>query len=178
MPSNFKANNTDLDSIFLPLRTTKRANVGYSVAGTDISNLYEPGTRNVPTNFIFNGNDLSNLFRDISFRQLSFRYRRFGETDERYERNDDGQIQIEILAANLGSPLRPGTNDHYYTVRVGGTTQNRAFFGNSTTFTFTGLNSQSYSVSVIDSQGLSTSLSISVPYGGGWTGYTTSTITN
>ena len=44
MPSGYTVNDVDLDNIFYPklLRSTKAADVGFTILGEDISNRYEP----------------------------------------------------------------------------------------------------------------------------------------
>ena len=59
----------DLDALFMARVNTKRADVGYTIAGVDISNRYEPiasGTPIAATGFKSGGTDLANLFRGIS----------------------------------------------------------------------------------------------------------------
>jgi hypothetical protein len=71
MPSGYLVNNTDLDSIFDALETTKRADVGYSVSGVDISNRYEPSSGGdqiaYNTNYTSVGTDLRYLFRAAAY---------------------------------------------------------------------------------------------------------------
>jgi hypothetical protein len=59
----------DLDSLFMARVNAKRADVGYKVAGVDISNRYEPignGTPIAATGYKSGGVDLASLFRNIS----------------------------------------------------------------------------------------------------------------
>lgn len=71
MPSNIKVSGTDLDSIFAPRTSSAGANVGVQVSGTDIANRYELSTGGdtigFNTNIKSGGNDLRNIFRDISY---------------------------------------------------------------------------------------------------------------
>jgi len=71
MPSNITVNGVDLDSIFDALETTKRADVGYSVSGVDISNRYEPSSGGdqiaYNTNYTSVGTDLRYLFRAAAY---------------------------------------------------------------------------------------------------------------
>jgi alpha-tubulin suppressor-like RCC1 family protein len=68
MPTtNFKFNNTDLDALFEPIGvSSKRANVNYTVGGTDISNYYysvsNGGTAFGNTNFQAAGVDIGTMF--------------------------------------------------------------------------------------------------------------------
>lgn len=58
----------DLDALFLARVNAKRADVGFQVAGVDISNRYEPigaGTPIAATGFKSGGTDLASLFRNI-----------------------------------------------------------------------------------------------------------------
>lgn len=70
MTTGIQANGTDLDSIFLPRVTTKRADVNWdSNGGVDISNRfqeYTSGTHASNTNLRAGGADLANLFQSIS----------------------------------------------------------------------------------------------------------------
>ena len=60
----------DIDTLFAPLTGTKRADVGYKVAGSDISNLFEPSAGGdligFDTNFKSGGTDIANMFKAIS----------------------------------------------------------------------------------------------------------------
>jgi hypothetical protein len=72
MASGYLVNNTDLDDIFDALETTKRANIGYSVSGVDISNRYEPSAGSYDqisfdTHYTSTGTDLRYLFRAGSY---------------------------------------------------------------------------------------------------------------
>lgn len=71
MASGYLVNSTDLDDIFLALETTKRADVGYSVGGVDISNRYEPSSGGdqigYDTHYTSTGTDLRYLFRAGSY---------------------------------------------------------------------------------------------------------------
>lgn len=70
MASGYTVGGVDLDSIFMALVGTKRADVGFSVAGQDISNRYEPIGDGVVTNVTNYKSgvtpvDIGSLFRDI-----------------------------------------------------------------------------------------------------------------
>jgi hypothetical protein len=72
MPSGYLVNSIDLDDIFDALETTKRADVGYSVSGVDISNRYEPSAGSYDqigynTNYSSAGTDLRYLFRAAAY---------------------------------------------------------------------------------------------------------------
>lgn len=70
MTTGIQANGTDLDSLFLPLEGTKRADVNIdSNGGVDISNRFEPigdGTPIANTGIQSGGVDIATLFRDIN----------------------------------------------------------------------------------------------------------------
>ena len=69
MTSNFNTGGIDLDSVFLALTGTKRADVNFDVAGIDISNRFEPyttGTKASATNYFAGASDLSDLFQSGS----------------------------------------------------------------------------------------------------------------
>ena len=69
MTSNILKNGTDIDTLFLALEGTKRADVGIQKNGSDISNLFEPigdGTAIANTGIQANGVDIATLFRDIN----------------------------------------------------------------------------------------------------------------
>jgi hypothetical protein len=69
MPSGYTvAGRGDLDALLMARVNAKRADVGYAVAGVDISNRYEPignGTPIAATGFKSGDVDLANLFRNI-----------------------------------------------------------------------------------------------------------------
>lgn len=68
MTSNYKAAGVDLDSLFMARVNTKRADVGFDVAGIDVSNRWETigdGTPRANVNYKAGGIDLAQLFRDI-----------------------------------------------------------------------------------------------------------------
>jgi hypothetical protein len=68
MPAGITVNGSDLDDIFKGRTSTKRADVGFQVAGSDISNRYEPaGTTanskiSFDTGFVAASTDLKELF--------------------------------------------------------------------------------------------------------------------
>lgn len=70
MTTGIQANGVDIDTLFLPLETTKRADVNIdSNGGVDISNRFEPigdGTPIANTGIQANGADIATLFRDIN----------------------------------------------------------------------------------------------------------------
>lgn len=68
MPSNIKVSSTDLDDLFEARTTAKIADVGYKVAGVDISNRYEKlasGSATTTTNYKTAGADLNTLFAGL-----------------------------------------------------------------------------------------------------------------
>jgi len=70
MTTNFLKNSVDIDTIFEPIgSSTKRADVGYQVSGTDISNTFysltEGGTSPANTGFQVGGSDLANYFAEV-----------------------------------------------------------------------------------------------------------------
>jgi hypothetical protein len=60
----------DIDTLFAPLTGTKRADIGYKVNGSDISNLFEPSeggdTIAFNTGFKYSGTDIATLFKALS----------------------------------------------------------------------------------------------------------------
>lgn len=70
MTTGIQANGTDLDALFLPIETTKRADVNIdSNGGVDISNRfqeYTSGTKVATTNIQSGGTDLADLFQNIA----------------------------------------------------------------------------------------------------------------
>lgn len=67
MATPYKSNGNDFDDIFEPIGSeTKAANVGYSIAGVDISNRYYPlsagGSSPAPVGYSKAGTDLSQIF--------------------------------------------------------------------------------------------------------------------
>jgi hypothetical protein len=70
MPSGYTVSGRgDLDALFALRVNAKRADVGYQVSGSDISNRYEPigaGTPITATGYKTGGSDLASLFRSIS----------------------------------------------------------------------------------------------------------------
>lgn len=72
MATGFKVGGTtDLDDLFLPRETTKRADVNFDVGGVDISNRYEKytsGTKAITTGYKagVTPTDLNNLFQNIA----------------------------------------------------------------------------------------------------------------
>lgn len=141
MATNYLVNIKDLDEIFLPLKTTKRADVNYVYEKTpgvfeDISNRYEPKpdpqdspgevieatTTNyekylVPTPPGTPGYyDLKKLFCSINFRGVYYEYYSESETEDSYDYgyNDNGIIYVRIVNANLASP----ETNHSYTITV------------------------------------------------------------
>jgi hypothetical protein len=136
MSSGYTVNGTDLDAIFKPRYSAKRANVNISASGTDISDIYEK--TQVPedkisfdTNIKSNQVDLKNIFAAISYKKLSFSYYTVGESYDRYRRANDGQIYITILQANYNE-----SGIHNVTAQVGSTLQTAAFTTDSYTFSF------------------------------------------
>ena len=102
MATNLQVNNIDLDDIFKPLYTVKRADVGYQVSGVDISNNYEP-TKNsydqssTDTKLYTNGTDLRYVFQDKNYYNVD----RIGilTTTERYEKYyqaNDGTMTVYV----------------------------------------------------------------------------------
>lgn len=75
MPSGYAVNGTDLDDLFMARgTTTKRADVGYGVGGSDISNRFravkpdwETDKRSSNTGYKSNGTDLKEMFVDIDY---------------------------------------------------------------------------------------------------------------
>ncbi|HEY1035533.1 MAG TPA: hypothetical protein VGE09_11190 [Pseudoxanthomonas sp.] len=67
MPSGFKTSGTDLDDIFLPYSSgTKPANTGFSVAGVDLKDRYQPGSGAPVTGFkIAGGPDINTIFASL-----------------------------------------------------------------------------------------------------------------
>lgn len=64
----------DLDALFLARSSAKRADVGFYVAGVDVSNRWEPRGAATPiaaTGFYAGGTDLANLFRSAGAPLLS-----------------------------------------------------------------------------------------------------------
>lgn len=65
MASGYEVNGVDFDDIFEPRTTTKRANVGFQINGSDISNLYEKSSSGTPASNIgyqVSGSDIGPLF--------------------------------------------------------------------------------------------------------------------
>ncbi len=73
MPSGYKVNGVDLDSIFAARGgSTPAANTGYRVNGVDISDRYRASTGiadriGYNTGYKVNGTDLKSIFRDINY---------------------------------------------------------------------------------------------------------------
>lgn len=136
MPSGYTVNGTDLDTIFKPRYSEKRANVNIFTSSTDISNSYEK-TQFAEDKISFNTNiqsnsvDLRNIFAAISYKKLSFSYYTVGESYDRYGRANNGQIYITILQANYNE-----TGTHNFRAQVGTTVQTAAFTADSYTFSF------------------------------------------
>lgn len=152
--TNYKnINGVDLDAIYLPRVSTKRADVSYFVNGVDITNDYEPyvagSTKAQPVLYNNTGTDLSDLFARKGYRQMNYQYYTVAETASQYKNNNNGQVVVTIINANLNSP---GT--HNYTVTLKQTTvissQTASFTTNTRVFTFTGLNSGNYTITVKD----------------------------
>lgn len=178
MPSNYRVTVptlADLDNIFLPRTTAARANVSYKVEGIDISDRYQPGKTTTPTGYkVLVGSDyldLSEFFagaiKGIEYRQLFFDIDIYNVTPNPYyyNINNDGKIEVEIRDAHLNSPLVNGL--HTYKVSIENiATQTQSFSGNIATFVFTGLNSQTYTVTVQDLNGIQRSVGVTVGLGG------------
>jgi alpha-tubulin suppressor-like RCC1 family protein len=64
--AGFKVNGVDLDTLFEPIgSTSKRADVGYTISGSDISNFYADATLGTPygtTDYRSNNTDIGTLF--------------------------------------------------------------------------------------------------------------------
>jgi hypothetical protein len=70
MASGYTQAGVDLDSMFLQRVNPKIADIGYRVAGGDITNRYEPrGTSAAiaATGYRVGGSDIANLFRNINY---------------------------------------------------------------------------------------------------------------
>ncbi len=146
MPTNFTFNSQDLDALYLPLVTTKRADVGFLVETspgvfTDVSNRYEPIVEDPrpDVNYQSSTIDLSKLFCPIDYRQVSYEYYTVSETVDKYNYgfNNNGQVWIRIVNANLNSP---GPSHSYTITLYNGTTntvlatQNISFTGNTSSW--------------------------------------------
>lgn len=194
MPTNFNVSTQDLDQIFLPLKTTKRPDVGFLIETSpgvfqDISNRYEPVPNPqdspgevipaITTNYINSINDLRLLFASINFRGVFYEYFTQSETADSYNYgfNDNGIVNVRILNANLASP----ETTHSYTITVfrGATntvsqTQTITFTGNTSGWvTFTGIrdsapiSSPGVNITVSNNNGISdVTRFIPVLYGG------------
>lgn len=107
MPTNFQVNKNDLDTIFKPLGTTKRTNVGYSVSGTDISNFYEPtkNTYDQPislTGLLTNGTDLKYVFQASGYYNVNrIDIVTTTESYHKYYRAYDGNIYVTVYTDYL-----------------------------------------------------------------------------
>lgn len=187
--TNFNTNSIDLDTIYLPRVSTKTADVSYLVNGVDISNNYEPyvaGSTKAPSVFYNKTSvDLSNIFAGKGFRQMNYQYYTVAETASTYKTNNNGQVVVTIINADLNSP----GPTHNYTVTLknsGGAVVNTITQGwtgsTSPTFTFTGLDSGNYTITVKDNYtpgGLTDSNRVvSVGYGTGTSLTTTVKTTN
>ena len=174
MASDFQVNTNDLDNIFRSKHpsTTKRLDVGYISTGTDISNFYEPST-NIKDQVTFNTGmssnnvDLSKLFKSKNYIQLSVRIYAYAESYERYDRNNDGYITVEVDTSNAKQDINGSYN---FSATIGGTVYT-ATIGASDALEFKliasrgGLNSQAYTVTVTDvNANISLAQVVSVPY--------------
>jgi len=187
--TNFNTNDIDLDAIYLPRVSTKAADVSYLVNGTDISNNYEPyvaGSTKAPSVF-YNKTavDLSDIFARKGYRQMNYQYYTVAETASTYKTNNNGQVVVTIINADLNSP----GPSHNYTVTLknsGGAVVNAItqgwLGGTSSAFSFTGLNEGSYTITVKDNYstgGLTDSnRAVTVGYNTGTSPTTTIKITN
>lgn len=152
MPSGYKVNGTDLDSIFKPRYSTKRADVGFKISsGSDISNLYEKTSVsadqiNYNTGYQNNGQDLRYLFAFKDYVRLRFTISSTAETYSRYDTNDDGILKVTITNSTYNPP-----GNRSYKVVVG-TIEKTSI--NSTSddidLVFTSLNQDTYSVTVTE----------------------------
>lgn len=102
MAANILSYGNDLDNIFKPRQSSKRADVGYTVAGTDISNRYEKTFNwydqyGGNTNILTGGTDLRYLFQ----RAGAYYVNRFDivtteEKPEKYIRRRDGTMTVSV----------------------------------------------------------------------------------
>ena len=105
--SNFKFNGTDLDALFEPIgASSKRADVSYTVGGTDISNYYysvsNGGTAFGTTNFQAGSVDIGTLFAALGSVSLeNFLYA--------WGKNEDGQLGLNNTTTR-SSPVQVGTS--------------------------------------------------------------------
>jgi hypothetical protein len=152
MPSNYINNITDLDDIYLPRVSSKAADVSYLINGVDISNNYEPyitgSTKAASTFYNKSTVDLSNIFARKGYRQLNYQYYTVGESSSYYSDNNDGQVYITIINANLNSP--GATRNYTATLfnSAGGVvvTSTVSFSTNSYTFSFIGQKTGGYQI--------------------------------
>lgn len=123
MATNFSYNAKDLDTLYLPRVSTKRADVGFLVETSpgvfvDVSERYEPIQESPLPNVYFENNtiDLSKLFCPIDYRQVEYEYYTVSETIDKYDYgyNNNGEVHIRIKNANLNSP----GSSHSYTITL------------------------------------------------------------
>jgi hypothetical protein len=152
MPSNYINNVTDLDEIYLARVSPKAGDVSYLINGVDISNNYEPyipgSTKAASTFYNKSSVDLSNIFARKEFKQLNYQYYTVGESSSYYQDNNNGQVYITIINANLNSP--GGTHNYTATLfnSAGGVvvTSTVSFTGNTYTFSFIGQKTGGYQI--------------------------------
>ena len=174
MAVNITVNNVDLDNIFAPRTSTKRADIQFLYNGVDLSNRYEPSINSADqisynTGFQSNGTDLRYVFKDKNYTRLVIRVYTYAETAGNYGRFNDGSIQVQVdtTYAKLNN-----TNTQYnFTANIGGTTYTSSVpasdpLGYKNIATRSGLNGQNYGVTVTDvNSGNSIYIVVNVPYG-------------
>lgn len=159
MATNLQVNNIDLDDIFKPLYTVKRADVGYQVSGVDISNNYEP-TKNsydqssTDTKLYTNGTDLRYVFQDKNYYNVD-RIGIFTTTETYYKYFQANNGTITVYAHPLYAKVVNGYVSIKVTVEGISTLTKTVYVGTSppTTidFYFTGINGGvAYTVTVQD----------------------------
>lgn len=123
MATFFTNNLQDLDSLFLPRVSAKRADVGFKVEVSpgvfeDVSNRYEPIQEDSRPDVDFENQstDLSKLFCSIDYRQVAYEYYTVPETIDKYAYglNNNGQVHVRIVQGNLNSP----GSTHSYTITL------------------------------------------------------------
>lgn len=157
MASNFQVNKTDLDNIFKPLFTTKRADVGYQANNVDISTYYEPTLSAYDqaitnTGLYTSGIDLRYFFQGINYYNINkLTIITTPEKREKYFRRYNGAIYVYVFTEYL----KQINGFFYVSVQVGGTIINQLVpigppAPATILFTFTGLGYGGYTVIATD----------------------------
>jgi len=180
MPSNFQVNTTDLDNIFKPRNSVKRADVGYMSGSTDISNFYEKSVNpydraTAPTNYIFNvPADIVELFQSKDFYVVSNSDAQasvitHGESQYKYWRTYDGSLYVTINTTYC----KPVGGVFRFQINANGSIVNQTVASTETS-TVIGLGGLAYGTYTVWAQDLNSgsakAVSVYVGYGGGQQG--------